>query len=89
MSHSENKVNPIASELEVLPTEAPKVTVWPEKARGELAACAPTRRQRLVMARSRRWWLACCKAMAEVRGVLRRVRLSWGCTKLLQGARSG
>ena len=50
MSHSENKVNPIASELEVLPTEAPKVTVWPEKARGELAACAPMMRWRLVMA---------------------------------------
>ena len=28
-------------------------------------------------------------ATAEVRGVLRRVRLSCGCTKLLRGARSG
>ena len=89
MSHNENKVNPIASELEVLPTEALEVMVWSEKARGELAACAPTRRQRPVMSRPWRWWLACCKATAEVRGVLRRVRLSRGCTELLQGARSG
>jgi len=76
VSDSENEVNPIASELEVLPTEVLEVTVWSEKARGELAVCAPMRRQRPVMARPRQWWLACCKATAEVRGVLRRVRLS-------------
>jgi len=48
--------------------------------------CAPMRRQRPVMARPWRWWLACCKATTEVRGVLRRVPLSRGCTALAQGA---
>ena len=76
MSHNKNEANPIASELEVLPTEALEVTVWPEKARVVLDTCAPMRRQRPVMARPWRWWLACCKVTAEVRGVLRRVRLS-------------
>ena len=46
-------------------------------------------RRRPMMARPRQWWLACCKATAEVRGVLRRVRRSCGCTESLQGARSG
>ena len=41
------------------------------------------------MARPWRWWLSCCEAMAEVRGVLRRVRRSCGCTESLRGARSG
>ena len=41
MNHSENGVNPMASELEALPMETLEVTVWSEKARGELAACAP------------------------------------------------
>ena len=50
MSHSENGTNQIANELEALPTETLEVTVWPEKARGELAACAPMMRWRLVMA---------------------------------------
>ena len=40
MSHSESEANQIASELEELPTKTLEVTVWPEKARGELAACA-------------------------------------------------
>ena len=70
MSRSKNEVNPIASELKVLPTEALEVTVWPEKARGELAVCAPMRRQCPVTTRPRRWWLACCKATAEVCGCL-------------------
>ena len=68
MSHSKNEANPIASELEVLPTEALEVTVWLEKARVELATCAPTRRQRPVMARPRRWWLACCKLWLRCAG---------------------
>ena len=89
MSHSEKEANPIDSELEVLPTEALEVMVWPEKTRVELATCTPTRQQRPVMAQPRRWWLACCKATVEVRGVFRRVQLSRGCTELLQGARSG
>ena len=42
MSHSESEANQIASELEELPMETLEVTVWPEKARGELAACALT-----------------------------------------------
>ena len=50
MSHSKNEANQIARELEALPTETLEVTVWPEKARGELVACAPTRRQRTTMA---------------------------------------
>ena len=54
MSHSKNKANQIASELEALPTETLEVTVWPEKARGELATCAPTMRRRPVMARPHR-----------------------------------
>ena len=86
MSHSENEANLIASELKVLPMEALEVMVWPEKARVELVTCAPTRRQRPVMARPWWWWLACCKATAEVRGVLRRVQLSRGCAELAQGA---
>ena len=36
MSHSENKANQIASELEALPIETLEVMVWPEKARAEL-----------------------------------------------------
>ena len=51
MSHSENGANQIANELEALPTETLEVTVWPEKARAEPAACAPTRRRRTAMAR--------------------------------------
>ena len=54
MSHSENKANQIASELEELPTETLEVVVWPEKAQGELAACAPMMRRRPVMARPHR-----------------------------------
>ena len=54
VSHSESRANQLASELKALPMETLEVTVWPEKARGELAACAPTMRRRPVMARSRR-----------------------------------
>ena len=53
VSNSQNKANQIASELEELPTETLEVTVWPEKARGELAMCASMMRWRLVMARPR------------------------------------
>ena len=51
MSHNENEANQIARELEALPTETLEVLVWPEKARAELAACAPMRRRRTVMPR--------------------------------------
>ena len=40
------------------------------------------------MARPQRWWLAYCEATAEVRGVLRRVWRSYGCTKSLRDALS-
>ena len=50
MSLSENETNQIASKLKALPTETLEVTVWPEKARAELATCAPTRRRRMAMA---------------------------------------
>ena len=54
MSHNDSEAKQIASELEELPTETLEVTVWLEKARGELAACALTMRRRPVMARPRR-----------------------------------
>ena len=75
MSHNKSEANQIARGLEELPMETLEVTVWLEKARGELAACAPMVRRRPVMAQPRRRWLACCKATAEVRRVLGWVRL--------------
>ena len=77
MSHSENRANKLASELKELPTETVEVSVWPEKARAELAACAPMMRRRTVMARPCRGRLGYGKATTEVRRVLRRVRLGW------------
>jgi len=41
-----------------------------------------------TVARPRRWGLACYDAMAEVRGVLRKVRQGCGCTKSLRDALS-
>ena len=51
MSHNKNRANQMASELKALPMETLEVSVWLEKARAELAACAPTMRQRPMMAR--------------------------------------
>ena len=53
MSHSENGANKLASELKELPMETVEVSVQPEKARAELAACAPTMRRCTPMARPR------------------------------------
>ena len=75
MSHSENGANKLASELKELPTETVEMSVWPEMAQVELAACAPMMWRCTAMARPRWGRLGCCKATTEVRWVLRRVRL--------------
>ena len=75
MSDSEDGARNEASELKGLPKGTFALMVRLGVARAELAACTSTLRRRPVMARPWRWWLACCKVMVAVRGVLRRVRL--------------
>ena len=51
MSDSEDEANNLASELKELPTETIEMSVRPELARAELAACVPMMRRCTVMAR--------------------------------------
>ena len=77
VSHSESRANQLASELKELPTETVEMSVQPKKARAEPTACAPMIRWCTAMAHPHRGRQGCCKAMTEVRGVLRRVILGW------------
>ena len=75
MCHNKSGANQLASELKELLTETFEVSVRLEKARAELAACAPMMRRCTAMARPCQGRLGYCNTMTEVRRVLRRVRL--------------